>query len=155
MKKRCIVFVCTGNICRSPMAEYALKDQLGAHSDWHVLSAGLAAGIGQPPSRNGCSAMKELGIDMGLHKSRPLDGELVDLASIIVVMTSAHAEQIKALFPGAEEKVFLLKTFTSDETDGCMDVDDPIGGNLIVYRKSRDEIVSCISGLVAFMNCLE
>lgn len=153
MSNRLIVFVCTGNICRSPMAEYLLRDRLGGDSGWEVASAGVMAGRGMPASRSGAEVLAGKGIDMGPHTSRPLDAELVDDATLIVVMTTSHREQVLQLFPSAREKVFLLKSFDSAGNDE--DVDDPIGATIDVYHRICGEIESALPGLIEFMERLQ
>lgn len=147
------MFVCTGNICRSPMAEYLLRDRLGADTEWNVVSAGVAAGRGMPASRSGVAVLAERGIDMNPHVSRPLDAELAEQAELIVVMTGSHRAQVLHMFPSAHEKVFLLKSFDSDRAEG--DVEDPIGSTIDVYHRICGEIESALPGLVEFMARLQ
>ena len=149
-----ILFVCTGNICRSPMAEYLLKHRLGSGSDWQVLSAGTHAYDGMRGSRAAVEALKELKIDMNGHLSRPLTRELVDAASLIVVMTASHLAHLRAEYPGVIEKAFLLKSFRAGAGRGA-DVEDPIGASVAVYREIRDEIDAELPDLIAFMKSLE
>lgn len=151
MPDKTVVFVCTGNICRSPMAEYALRDFLPDDTDWRVNSAGVSAGLGMPASIAGIAAMEELGIDMQAHRSQPLTRDLVDDSSLIVVMTSSHRNHVEMFFPGVAGKTFLLKSFLGERRD----VDDPIGSSVSVYRAVRDEIRSTLPGLTDFMNELE
>lgn len=151
MKNKHIIFVCTGNICRSPMAEYLLKDKLGTDSDWTVSSAGTFAGNGMQASRAAIEVLDELGIDGSGHRSRLLDGELVDESTVIVVMTSGHKQHILLMFPDIAEKVFLLKSFGRENGD----VRDPIGASVGVYRQIRDELSQAMPGLVDFLNNLE
>ncbi len=145
MKK--ITFVCTGNICRSPMAEYILRSRLGSESEWEVASAGTFAGDGYPASRAAVEVLQEWGIDASGHKSQLLTYDLVDESDVIVVMTSGHLLHIVTMFPDAEEKVFLLKSFNNDDSD----VKDPIGASVDVYRMIRDEISDAMPGLQSFL----
>ena len=153
MSKRLILFVCTGNVCRSPTAEYMLKDKLGPDSGWKICSAGFSADYGLPASQTAIEVLKERSIDLGPHRSRPVDGELVDAVSMIVVMTDSHLAQMRALFPDAMEKVFLLKSF--DSAAGGGNIDDPIGLSVDVYYRIRDEIDAALPGLIEFMKTLE
>ena len=145
-----LTFVCTGNICRSPMAEYLLRSVLPAHSPWHVQSAGVFAGAGMAASRAAVDALYEKGIDLSPHRSQPLAREVIDASEVIVVMTAAHRDQIMMLYPEAAEKSFLLKSF-----GGGGDVRDPIGLSNGIYRRVRDEIAACLPGLVAFLAQLQ
>lgn len=134
------------------MAEYLLRNRLGPDSSWTVSSAGLMAGFASPPSRNGVVVMDDLGIDIRAHESRQLDRELVDEASLIVVMTRSHADQVELLYPDAGAKVYLLNSFGGA---GLKDVDDPIGATVDVYRNVRDEINKAIDGLISFINKID
>lgn len=149
MNNRHIVFVCTGNICRSPIAEYLLRDRFGDDMTWTVSSAGVMAGLGSPASSLGVHVMDEVGIDMKKHRSMPLTDELIDLVSVIVVMTDAHAQQVREQFPAAKEKVFLMTSF--DEESGPRDVADPIGTTIDIYRSVRDQCGRAMPGLMAFL----
>ncbi|MCX7592113.1 MAG: Sua5/YciO/YrdC/YwlC family protein, partial [Kiritimatiellae bacterium] len=146
--KKLLVFVCTGNVCRSPMAEHLLRQRLGADPEWNVLSAGIVAADGLPPSEAAVSAMAEIGIDIRSHFSQPLTRELVNAADLIVVMTASHREQIRALYPDAVAKVRLLKSFGADTES---DIEDPIGLPLEVYRAVRDQIDRAVDGLVRYL----
>jgi glycine hydroxymethyltransferase len=150
--KKTIVFVCTGNICRSPMAEYYLKHSLGRKTKWDVISSGTGACFGLHASDYAVDVMKEVGIDISAHVSRPLNIDLVSTADLIIVMAQHHAEFIRHKFTQYREKVFLLKSFGPD---GHGDVDDPMGGSREQYRHVREEIMSCMHGLHDFMNKLE
>ncbi|MGQ9660763.1 MAG: L-threonylcarbamoyladenylate synthase [Kiritimatiellia bacterium] len=145
-KRKLIVFVCTGNVCRSPMAEYLFRTKMGNDSEWDATSAGILAGTGLPPSEAAVTVMSEIGIDLSSHRSRPFTHELANAAELIVVMTSSQREQIRALFPDAGGKVRLLKSFgTASEGD----IDDPIGLPVEVYRAVRNEINASLDTLVA------
>ncbi len=150
--KKAIVFVCTGNVCRSPMAEFYLRHFLGTKTKWEVFSSGTGACFGSHASEYAVDVMKEIGIDISSHISRPLNVDLVGEADLIVVMAQHHAEFIRHRFTQYREKVFLLKSFGPD---GRGDIDDPMGGSLEQYRCTRDEIMSCMHGLHDFMNKLE
>jgi glycine hydroxymethyltransferase len=149
MDSRHIVFVCTGNICRSPIAEYMLRNRMGEDSEWTVSSASVMLGMGMPVSAHAVQVMDEEGVDMHKHRSMPLSPDLIDLASVIVVMTGAHAEQIEHSFPEAREKVFLLTSFDENAVD--RDIADPIGASIDVYRNVRDDISKAMPGLIAFL----
>lgn len=149
--KNLMLFVCAGNICRSPMAEYLFKSRMVNNSDWEACSAGIIAAYGQPPSREGVVALQEKGLDLTPHRSQPLNGDIVQAATIIAVMTQSQLEQIDCLFPeiAVREKTFLLRSFDPDALTG--DIDDPIGMSLDVYRRVRDEIDSALDGLLEFI----
>jgi protein-tyrosine-phosphatase len=149
MPERLMVFVCSGNVCRSPMAEYLLRQRLGADSGWRVISAGVSAGAGMPASDAAVEALSEMDIDLGPHRSRPVTKELVREASMLVVMTATHYQQMKSMFPDSAGHVYLLKSF-DPEADGT-DVADPIGSSVDFYREIRDEISAALPGLIKYM----
>jgi glycine hydroxymethyltransferase len=146
-----ILFVCTGNICRSPMAEGIFRHATRGRGSYNVVSAGLGAAEGQPPSPYAVQAVKELGIDISNQRSRMLTPELVEQADFIFGMTHSHVDTVMLLHPEAAEKTFLLREF--DETLDLFekDISDPIGGSYEVYLTCRDQIEQGIASLLAFI----
>jgi len=146
-----VLFVCTGNVCRSPMAEGLFRHALGGRNDFRVLSAGLGAMDGQPPSPYAIQAVKELGIDISGLRSQLLSPGLVQQADYIFGMTHSHIETVALLYPQAAEKTFLLREF--DETLDLFekDISDPIGGSYDVYLNCRDQIEQGIVSLLRFL----
>ncbi len=141
-----ILFICTGNICRSPMAEAIFRHRLGSRTGWTIGSAGVAAMPGQPASPEAKAVLKEWGIDLSRHRSRPLTQALVDAADWLVVMTAGHAQVVKAVFPAARERVRLLTDFSAGRMPE--DVPDPIGQSVDVYRFTRDRIDRAIADVL-------
>jgi protein-tyrosine phosphatase len=135
------------------MAEFLLRESLPADSGWRICSAGVHTGNGLPASREAVKALAEMGIDLTPHRSRALTREEVDASHVIVVMTAAHRDVVLLLYPGAEEKVFLLKSFKGGSDRG--DVEDPIGMPVEAYRRTRDEIRAAIPGLAEFLRKLD
>src|SRR5947199_9308988 len=109
-----VLFVCTGNVCRSPMAEGIFRHAVQGRGQYRILSAGLGAMEGQPPSPFAVQATRELGIDISHQRSRLLTPDLVAQADYILGMTHSHIDTVMMLYPQAAEKTFLLREF--DET---------------------------------------
>src|SRR3974390_199387 len=146
-----VLFVCTGNVCRSPMAEGLFRQALRGRNDYRVLSAGLGAVEGQPPSVHAVQAVKELGIDISTQRSRMLTPELVSEADYIFGMTHSHVDTVMMLFPAAAEKTFLLREFDETLDHFEKDISDPIGGSYDVYVTCRDQIEQGIASLLRFI----
>lgn len=125
---------------------------MGADSDWTVGSAGTFAGNGMRASRAAVDVLAELNIDGSKHSSSFLDRDLVDASTVIVVMTSGHKQHIELMYPDADEKMFLLKSFSRKDKG---DVRDPIGASTGVYRQIRDEISEALPGLIEFLENLK
>jgi protein-tyrosine-phosphatase len=144
-----ILFVCTANQCRSPMAEYLLRKKLGPDAQWEVGSAGTSAIDGSAASAAAVEAMAELGIDASTHASRRLTRELVNSACMIVPMTRMHKDMIVEEFPDAADRCFLMGGFVSSED--VEDVIDPVGMSVDVYRQTRDQIAAQLGHLIVFL----
>jgi protein-tyrosine-phosphatase len=144
MKK--LIFVCTGNTCRSPMAEGLLKHLLGPECGWEISSAGVSAANGCPASAGALAALREKGIDLSGHRSRRLTVEMACNADRLVTMTAGHRAAVEALCPASRGKVFLLKSFGVAQC--AADIYDPVGESLEVYRRVRDEIAAALPDLI-------
>jgi glycine hydroxymethyltransferase len=147
-----ILFVCTGNICRSPMAEGLFRRAVKGHNEFQVLSAGVGAVNGAPPSEHAVRALRELGIDISHHRSRMLTAELIQQADYIFGMTHSHVDAIIALYASAAEKTFLLREFDETLADYESDIGDPIGGSYDVYLVCRDQIEQGIASMLKFFD---
>jgi len=140
---RTILLVCTGNLCRSPMAAAILRARLRedpACADWEVHSAGLWATEGQPASAPARAVMEERGYDLSHHRSRPVTEESVERADLILAMTPHHVEALRLAFPQAADRIHLL----AEMAGGTQGVDDPYGQPLQVYRAVADELTDLI-----------
>jgi glycine hydroxymethyltransferase len=146
-----VLFVCTGNICRSPIAEGLFRRLIGNRKDIEVASAGVHAVSGQPPSLYAVQVCAEEGADISGLRSQPLTPALVDQATHIFGMTGTHLETIQTLFPQTAEKTFLLREFEDPGTTVWRDVADPIGLGREVYEECARIIKNALPGVLAFV----
>ncbi len=138
-----ILFVCTANICRSPMAAAIMRAriaQLALDAEVQVLSAGVWAEAGSRASTGATTVLRQRGIDLAAHRSQLLDQALLKQADIILVMEEAHRRSIFYRDPQVLAKVFLL----SEMAGGHADVDDPYGGSFEEYAETADELTMLI-----------
>lgn len=146
---RKLIFVCTGNTCRSPMAEGLMKHLMGPDCGWDISSAGVCAANGCPPSRNAVEALRERGVDISAHRSQLLTRQQIDEADLLIAMTQGHRQAILDCVPQSQGKVFLLKSFGVAQSTA--DIYDPVGEALDVYRRVRDEIDAALPDLILYM----
>jgi RpiB/LacA/LacB family sugar-phosphate isomerase len=146
-----ILFLCTGNVCRSPMAEGLFRHAVKGRGEFRVLSAGIGAVDGDQPTHHSVQAMREIGIDISHQRSRALTTEMVRSADLILGMTHSHTDTVNLLYPAAAEKTFLLREFDETLEPYEKDISDPIGSPYHVYVDCRDQIEQGIATLLKFM----
>ena len=135
--KPVIVMVCTGNTCRSPMAETLMREllrkRIGREDAVRVLSAGVAASMGSSASPQAIEVMGERKLDLTGHASQPLGEEIMNVADLVLTMTRSHRAAILAAWPEMHDRVFTLRH------DGG-DISDPIGMPVDAYRQCADQM---------------
>ncbi len=143
-----VLFICTGNMCRSPMAEGIARrrlaerfgcrpEELPAHAI-EVRSAGTAAVAGAGPSENADLAARDLGVDLRAHRTRPMTVDLLRAADYIWVMTRGHLDAVVRTAPEVGDRADLLDP-------AGRDIDDPIGGDLDRYRACAGRLDDAIT----------
>lgn len=138
--QRKIMFVCTGNICRSAMAEAILKDKLKNRKideKFVVCSSGIYAYKGDTSTYEALKTMKdEYNIDLSNHRAVPIRDSKIEEMDLILCMTASHKNSLNYIYPNLENKTFLLKEYVGLEGE----VEDPWGGTLNTYLKCAKEL---------------
>jgi len=132
-----ILFICTGNTCRSPMAA-AMAAEIFAQAGHtiEVSSAGVSAWANQPASRHAIAVMKEAGLCLAAHKAALVSQNLLDSATLVLTMTSTHRAVLLSDYPSAKSKIFTLGEYVGDKAD----ISDPFGGSEEIYRACAAQI---------------
>ena len=145
-EKRTVLFVCTGNSCRSVMAEYLLKASTADKDNIEVLSAGTGVFLQSTASAETISVLAEEGITAAGHISQPINTILLKKSDLIIVMTRGHRSQVLERVPSVEKRVYLLREFINgaSEEQENLDVADPIGKSRVAYKECLIDIKEAI-----------
>jgi len=151
-----VLFVCTGNVCRSPMAEAMFRELTKDLEDMQVHSAGISAPAGESPSPHAIKVLRKRGLDISTLRSKQLTPRLVEEATHIFSMTLGHKTTIEKRYPKATEKSFLLREFESGTPlqsmeEGLLDIPDPIGMNLAAYETTFELIEDALPSVLKFV----
>ncbi|HZW82651.1 MAG TPA: low molecular weight protein arginine phosphatase [Candidatus Deferrimicrobium sp.] len=149
-----LVFVCTGNTCRSNVAEVLAVQasaQLGL-MQWRFSSAGIMAFPGSPASENSLRAMQELGLDLSAHRATQLDTSLIEGADLILTMTQSHKTQILDSYPSVDSKVYTLLEYAYGQPG---QVEDPFGRDIETYRRTSAQIKQAVYKVVEKLRDIE
>lgn len=144
MKAHFALFVCTGNICRSPMAEALFRKHAqaaGEQDRWRIESAGTWGMDGQPAAPFAQSVMSQRGISLQGHVARTVTAEMLREADVILVMTRSHRDALNAEFPESRSKIHLISRMNGFEYD----VADPYGKPLAAYEACAETLEQLIS----------
>jgi protein-tyrosine-phosphatase len=148
-----VLLVCSGNTCRSPMAEALLRAALareqGALARLQVASRGLAAYPGDPPSANAVRALRPLGLSLDRHCSLPLSQADLDRAAAVLVMGDSHLQALRSRFSPLPAHVARFRDFLPEASG--RDIPDPFGGDLSAYEDCRDSMVEALPSVLAML----
>jgi protein-tyrosine-phosphatase len=142
-----LLFVCSGNTCRSPLARAIAQQQVEERGWTHVRieSAGTAALPALPASPNAAAVAQERGLDLAQHRSQALTHALLDWADLVLVMSPSQLLAVADL--GGAEKVALTTDFIDGPGLGTA-IEDPFGGDMEAYRRTYDQILDAVTGVL-------
>jgi len=149
-----LLFVCSGNICRSPMAAEQMRHRVSVEglTDCHVDSAGTLGIEGAPASREAVEAMSANGINLSDHRSQGIRIEHVQWADLVIAMTHGHMMELASMFPRDTTDRFVLRAFGlgAEPDPDSPDLPDPIGKPLAFYKDQVPVIVRCVDNLLRY-----
>jgi len=152
-KLKHVLFVCTGNTCRSPMAEGLFRKAVAGRDDYEVGSAGMAATCGTPMSPETSKVLKKCDATIPSFASRPVSAELLEEATHVFAMTRGHLMALERNFPEHSDKLYLVCEFADLPGKGVgADVPDPIGMGPAAYKEVAEVLSVAVPSLIAFID---
>ena len=140
-----ILFICTGNLCRSPMAQALFLQLLqtthpNEASQWRIESAGTWTEDGKPATMGAQVAISKFGLSLKNHRSAMVSREMMDNFNLVLVMEEGHKEALKIEFPQRANRIFLL----SEMVGARFEIKDPMGGEPVEYESAAHQIESLL-----------
>jgi len=142
-----IMFICTGNICRSAMAHVMLEDKAKKQNkDIQVYSCGVYAQNGDISTEEAIETMEEYQIDLKKHRATNIRSSKIEDMDVILCATTAHKDNVLNMYPDLEGKVYTMKEYAGFDKKN-LDIKDPWGYDISTYRRCASEIEKCIENL--------
>lgn len=145
-----IMFVCSGNICRSPMAHYYMQkkvNDLGKEEEYYITSCGTEAYSENKATNDAIYSISKYGVNMINHRATNLEEANIEEADYIICMTKMHYRVVIEKYPKLTDKVYILKQMVIDKKE-YIDIDDPWGLDLQVYSGCAEEITQSVDKLI-------
>lgn len=148
-----VLFVCTGNTCRSPMAEGLFRKAVAGRDDYEVSSAGVAASKGAPCNPETSALLKKRGTSLDHFSSRPVSDAILKTATHVFAMTRSHLQTLESRFPKYADKFYLVCEFAEIPNEGLgADVPDPIGLGRRAYEETAGILDIAIPTIIAYID---